>query len=248
MSAVRGMNDYMDILKRLETYRERMGKTKKEMAKMFGVHETHYGKLESGIVRITYERLQCFASQGGDIYYLFTGYERESGPVKDYLARCATQTGREIMLHILMTFIEFGNWLDGTSREKDCLDKMPPTIYRSLRLMELEGKKYSIWERIRRMEWLTQIQMADILDIDVKRYRAMEKEKRLPTAELIYAMYRHLDYSPQLFLDRETFYVDELNHYWNQLSDMGRRYLEFLMELIFCGIEKMEEDSVQNRD
>ena len=51
------MVDYSDVLKRLKAYRENLNMTKDEMAKMFDVHPTHYGKLESGSIRISYEGL-----------------------------------------------------------------------------------------------------------------------------------------------------------------------------------------------
>ena len=143
-------------------------------------------------------------------------------------------------MNVVVDLIALGNWLDGNAQTKASLDEMPSTMHRSMRLLELESKEYSIWKKIRNIEFLTQIQMADILDIDVKRYRGIEKGDTLPTVEIIYAVYCSLDYSPQLFFDREKFYVDELNHYWNRLSDTSRQYIEFLLENIIQKIVEYE--------
>lgn len=234
------MIDYSEVLGRLSAYRRKLDLSKEEMAGMFGVHPTHYGKLEAGTIRISFEGLNNFIGHGGDIYYLFTGHAREAGPVEGYLSRCKTKVGQEKLLHILVAFIELGTWLDEVGQRKVTLDEMPPTVYRSLRLMELEKKSLTIWKRIRNVEQLTQVKMAKLLDIDVKRYRQIEKGKSLPTVEIIYAMYCRLDYSPQLFFDREKFYVDELNHYWNGLSGENKQYLESLLDSVIQKIVESE--------
>lgn len=256
------MIDYSEVLGRLNAYRKKLNMSKEEMSRMFGVHPTHYGKLEAGTIRISFEGLTNFICQGGDIYYLFTGRERETGPIGNYLSECRTKDGREKLLHILISYIELGIWMDKKENAKESLDDigrkkvsldealqtkadrygMPSTVHKSLRLMEMEEDGLTIWKRIRMVESLTQIQMAKVLDIDVKRYRQLEKGKTLPTVEIIYAMYCRLDYSPQLFFDRDTFYLDELNYYWNRLSGESKQYLETLLDSV---IHKIEENEIR---
>ena len=87
---------------------------------------------------------------------------------------------------------------------------------------------------------MTQEQMAEQLDINMKRYRQIEREKVKPNAEILYAVYCQLDYSPQLFLDREKFYIDELNYYWNRLSRKSKVYLESLLSSVTRKIAENE--------
>ncbi len=234
------MVDYSNIWKHLSAYRLERNMMKKEMAKLFNVKESQYGKLEAGTVKITYEKLQCFEANGGDIYYIFTGCRRESGPIYGYVSKCKTKAGKEKLLDILIGFIELGTWLDAGSQTKVCLDEMPPTMHKCIRLMELEKSELTLWNRIRNIEALNQIEMAEVLEIDVKYYRALEKDETLPKVEVLYALFNQLHYSPQLFFDREKFYLDELNHYWNRLSKENQVYLDSMINSIISRIVKNE--------
>lgn len=234
------MADYSEILGRLNAYRIKLNMSKRQMAKMFGVHSTHYGKLEAGSKRISYKSLACFAGNGGDVYQLFTGHACENGPIDSFLSKCRTDVGRKKLLNMIIASIDLGIWIDTVSQKKVSLDELPLTMHKSLRLMEMEGNDLTIWQRIRKIELLTQEQMAAKLDINVKRYRQIEKEKVKPNAEILYAVYCQLDYSPQLFLDRERFYIDELNHYWNRLSRKNRAYLESLLGSVIRKIAEKE--------
>ena len=222
------MSDYSNFLHRLIAYRDKMNLTQEAMAELFGVHQSHYGRYESGSRVISFKSLKKFEENGGDLFQLLTGCKRANGPVKDFLSRCPDADSRKKMLELLIWGIEFGSWMDQRSQ-----DESAGAMRKCIRLMELRGSKYSVWEGIRKVEDLTQIEMAKLLDVEVKRYRRIEKEETDPDVEILCTLYDKLQYSPQLFFDAEQFYIDELNFYWNLLAEDTKAFLGKIIEAAF---------------
>ena len=47
--------------------------------------------------------------------------------------------------------------------------------------------------------------MASLLDINIKRYRRIEKNQVLPDADILYSLYMKLGYSPLIVMDSDFF-------------------------------------------
>lgn len=225
------MSDYYNFLHRLNAYREKMEMTQEEMAQMFGVHQSHYGRFETGERVISFSSLKQFEENGGDLFQLLTGCERVSGPAGSYLKECTTVEGKAKLLGLLIWAVECGSWMDRRPQ-----DEAARGLRKCMRLMELKEGRYSIWEGIRKLEDLTQVQMAELLDIEVKKYRRIEKKDKEPDVELLCTLFDKLQYSPQIFFDVEKFYVDELNFYWNLLKPETKTFVE---QMIDAALEKI---------
>ena len=226
------MSGYSNFLHRLNAYREASRLTQKDMAEMFGVHQSHYGRYEAGERGIGFKSLQCFEDNGGDLFLLITGCERPGGPMGEYLKACKTDSAKVNLIGLLVWSIDFGFWMDGRDKGDST-----QSVKKCIRLLEANVDGQTLWERIRKTEGLTQIEMAALLDIEVKRYRRIEKAEIEPDVEVLCNLYDKLQYSPQMFFDIETFYVDELNFYWNMLSLESK---EFLEKLIDAGIQRIK--------
>lgn len=229
------MSDYSNFLHRLSAYREKMNLTQEKMAELFGVHQSHYGRYEAGSRVIGFESLKTFEKNGGDLFQLLTGCERVDGPVGEMLTKCTTTEGKTKLLGLLVWGIEFGGWLDNRSQ-----DESASAMRKCIRLMELKEGRYSLWEGIRKVEDKTQIELAELLNIEVKRYRRIEKEEIYPDMEVLCTLYDKLQYSPQMFFDMDMFYVDELNFYWNKLSDSTKAFLDKLFSAAVAKIVDFE--------
>lgn len=231
------MSDYSKFLQRLNAYRQNLQLTQTQMAELFGMHQSHYGRCEAGTRVVPFQSLKTFEKRGGDLFLLLTGNERSEGPVETFLAACRDDTAKDRMIKLLIWCVEFGCWMDHRD-EKDLVTTMRKGVW----LVELEDHKTSLWERIRKVEGLTQLDMADLLGMEVKRYRRIEKREIDADVEVLCALYDRLHYSPQMFFDVDRFYVDELNYYWNLLLEDTKGFLRKIVE---AAIEKMQGASGQ---
>lgn len=230
-------SNYMHVLERLADYRIQKDMTQLKMGEMFGITQGHYAKLEAGTKIISYQSLLNFEKNGGDIYYLITGMEFTMGQINEYLSMCKTSNGKMRLFQALVWIIHRG--CDLYSRQSTAnLQK----TYKSLRLVEKFGSGCTIWESIRKSESLSQIQMAEIFDIDVKRYRRIEKMEVSPDAEILNTLYCKLEYSPLVIFHRELYFLDELNHIWNVFPDGIRNKLQPLIQEVIVFIQLYEKE------
>ena len=95
-----------------------------------------------------------------------------------------------------------------------------------MRLLQNYSENLTVWENIRRVERRSQEEMAGIFDINIKRYRKIEKGYSMPDAEILQTLYEKMQYSPLLVLDQKKYYLDELNRVWALLQPEWRRETE----------------------
>lgn len=224
---------YSSVINRLKWYRKELNKTQDSMSQMFEVGQAHYSKLEDGKKIISYHSLEMFEKNGGDIQFLITGEKYEQGRIDQYLAQCRTENGKKELLKLLFWVSRQGEALG--SQERKLLTKKTSA---SIALIEYMEKDMSIWKSIRLLEKLTQIQMADILDINIKRYRRIEKMQSKPDAEILYTAYEKLGYSPLIIMKQEYYYLRELNTVWDKFSEKTIRKLD---EIVRQGITLIQE-------
>lgn len=235
-------SSYFDIPKRLLEYRRLSNATQEQMSKLFGVAQTHYGKLEQGSKIISFRSLKCFEEHGGDVYYLITGSRRKFGEMNRYMDKCKTEQGKLQIFKFMLCVFDLG--VNLLSRTDSILF---PTTYKCLQLAEGEKKTVSIWENIRKTEGLTQIKMAEKLDISVKRYRRIEKGVVDPDAEILNTLYCEFEYSPMVIMDRQMFYLDEMNHIWEIFPEEIRIKIKQMLENALILINEYE-DRITNEE
>ncbi len=226
------MANYADVLRRLNAYRERMALSKEAMAKILGVYGNNYHQIENGKRMLSMDSLKNFEKNGGNLYLLFTGRERTEGPIDQILAKCKTDEQKSQIYNILIANIEFASWSEGYPS-----GQVFTHLQKARRLFSEELMKDSLWKRIRKLEYLNQIQMAELLEVETKRYRRIELEQIQPDLGVLCALERNLNYSPQLFFDRNQFFVDELNYYWSRLSEGSKQYVT---DVVVAAIEKIK--------
>lgn len=219
-------SNYSKVPERLFAYRKMLRKSQEEMGMEFDVNQSHYCKLEDGSKIISYNSLKHFEKHGGDIYYLLTGRNYCSGKMDEYIARCKTAVGRAECLRMMLWLTKQGILLC-ENRDFVSLER----AWKSVELAEEEREETSVWKSIRKVENLTQEEMAQKLDISIKRYRRIERLEVKPDAEVLNTLFCVLGYSPFVILHREIFYTDEVNRIWEEFPDEIRVVLEeVLME------------------
>lgn len=218
-------SNYSEIPQRLSAYRKALNMSQEEMGRQFAVNQSHYYKLETGAKIISYKSMKQFRQNGGDLCYLITGEKYQRGIADEYIGRCRTQTGRTEAMKLILWLTEQGILLHSGSTEE--LDKK---MWKHIKLAEREKEDASVWKKIRMIEDLSQIQMAEKLDISIKRYRRIEERKVEPDAEILSILYVEFGYSPLVILDRESYCMNEINSIWDSFPENIRKYLNRLLD------------------
>lgn len=242
--------NYSEIPERLSAYRRALDKTQVEMSEVFAVNQSHYNKLESGQKVISYRSMLQFIENGGDIVYLITGKEYCPGFLNDYINCRKTDTGRVETLKAILWLTKQGILYSGSNLPKNVWEeKFSKDASRSLEkswkyvaMFENEESTGSIWENIRIIERISQVDMAGQLEIDIKRYRRLEKLMIMPDAAILQALYNIFGYSPMIAFDKEIYCVDEINKIWNLFPNALRKELEAILKRDIRLISRYERD------
>lgn len=217
--------NYLSIPMRLAGYRELMNLSQTQMGEKLGVTQSHYSKLESGLKGVSFRNLKCFEENGGDAFFLITGDHRREGELEHYLERGGSRYEKTRIFEILV-------WATETGRRSlgDDAAALTERTGKCIRLIRNYSEDLSVWRNIRKAEDCSQEDMAKIFDINIKRYRSIEKGESMPDAEILQTLYEKMNYSPLLILDRRMYYLDELNRVWEALPQDCFREVRILVE------------------
>lgn len=220
---------YSKVVERLGQYREQLGLSQTEMGRHLGVTQSHYQKLEKGMKVISRRSLEAFQNAGLDVFWLLTGTKKGSGILDDYLNGLESTIQMRKMLEVIIWVAE-----EGARVHRMEYDVSLGKAHDLLKICELNEP--FIWKKIREVENLTQNQMAGLLEINIKRYRKMEKGEVPEDAAILASLYENLHYSPMLILNRKKYCLDELNNIWDKFSEpwMKRfsKYLEASSDIL----------------
>lgn len=225
---------YDAIPARLCEYRNQLNKSQEEMSELFMVSQSQYNKLENGNHIISYESLKAFWKSGGDIYFLITGERYQPGILERYTEKCKTSEEKAEILKLLIWTVK-----QGMRRLEYEIPAELKSMWKYVALAENEYTTENIWLNIRKAEHLSQQKLAKLIDIDVKRYRRLEKLCIDPDADILAVLYQKLQYSPLLFLENQLFYPDVLNRIWNEFPSELQAELEDWMD---AGIYVMDPE------
>lgn len=171
---------YHDFLERLREERISRQWSQVQMGQKMRMTQSHYSKAEMGSRRFTYYEIKCLCETNFDIYYVFTGYRCKS-EYRDYFMKC-TYGELKCYLGMLCSVVEH-------LYEKRLLELEENTC-RKIELMQYAlipcKNNKTIFYSLRRGMDYSQKEMADILDIDVKKLRNIENGSVLPDSEIIW--------------------------------------------------------------
>ena len=209
------MNDcYKDFLNRLIQYRNRLNMTQEMTSELLGITQSQLSKQELGKTIVPYKSLVIFNKMGWDVDYLLTGKGSEHKPSKltDIL-------GKTDEIHY-RSMLEFITWALAIGIEKSVPEL---SIEEKCELCILKMKCSSDEDEsvifvIRKIAGEAQISMAEKLGVNIKKYRALEKVKIYPDAELLLGIYQLSGCKPSLFLATdhiENVIIDDL---WSRIA------------------------------
>lgn len=229
-----------DIAHRLYLYRKKLNKKQEEMCKIFNVTQGYYNKLENGQHLLSFHCLQALYKEGGDVYYLLTGQEYHPGILDTYISKF--QDAKEIA-----QFLKLLIWTTEQGMDRLHLENREElhSMWKYVSLAENEYITKSIWINIRKAEELSQLEMAELMDINIKRYRRIEKMDSLPDAVILATLYEKLSYSPLLFLENKLYFPDIINRIWKTFPEaLTQELISFLDD----GVHLISEKSIKSID
>ena len=224
------MDTYYKIPKRLEEYRRKLSYTQEQMGELMGVGQDHYQRVEQGAVTISYHSLQQIEEHGGDIYYLITGKQQNSGYMNMLLEECENSEMERMLLRMYLFYLESGLC--------KVQGKVEEEIRRYLRMAEGTLEEDTIWRGIRISEQITHIKMAETLEINRKRYRKLENKSA--DAYLPNQLYRKFHFFPFQIFEKGNFYLNELNQLLETLPDSIQEEIKERLKDYICWMKREE--------
>lgn len=173
---------YQKFRERIKEERVRLELSQLEIGQVLRMSQSHYSKIELGTRRLSYYETQCLCETEADVYYIFTG-EKCNLEMNDSFSKC---TFDELLcllkiLCILFTCLHNNKMI---SLSNDMQKKIENIQYSLISCKK--GK--TIFYKLRRALNYNQMKMADLLEVDVKKLRAMESGKILPDSEIIWQL------------------------------------------------------------
>ena len=194
---------YDTVLKRLREERKRLNWTQEEMSQKLWLTQSHYNKIENGFKRLSYRELQRLNEIGVDVYHILTGKRIENPFSEEYFKNCndlAATALCQITYAVLSALSRMEKNISETGR------RITNTSY----ILSNRSTGKSLWLLLRDCNNLKQTQMAEIIKIDVKKYRKLEQKLLLPDSEIIFQTCDCFQVSPFLFLDERGFAIKEI--------------------------------------
>lgn len=214
------MNSYYEeFLKRLVQYRIRLNMTQETISRQLGITQSQLSKQELGKIIVPYKSLVSFMKMGWDVDYLLTGksFRREESKLTDMLNDVEEVNYKPMLEFIAWTLARgIEKSASGLSMEDQCEICI-------LKMKCNEDTDESIMYEIRKIAGEAQIAMAERLGVNIKKYRALEKEQVFPDAELLLGIYEITRCRPSLFLmddHIEDVIIDDL---WSRVDSERRK-------------------------
>lgn len=214
---------YDKMLIRLNAYRKMQNMSQENMGSVMGITQSHYSKLENGKKIISGEELYNLKKNGIDVDYLISG-KRSPRTVLDELMETCSQKKRAELLQLIVWTIQQG--MDTAQIESSA----DVRCTREIELLRYQvfphTSKNTVWYRIRVANEMTQSEMAEALDVSVKRYREIEKGNTRASAEVAAALYENLGYLPSIILELDMVNLSCLNLIWEEFEEKLQTKLE----------------------
>ena len=214
------MNSYYEeFLKRLVQYRIRLNMTQETISRQLGITQSQLSKQELGKIIVPYKSLVSFMKMGWDVDYLLTGksFRREESKLTDMLNDVEEVNYKPMLEFIAWTLARgIEKSASGLSMEDQCEICI-------LKMKCNEDTDESNMYEIRKIAGEAQIAMAERLGVNIKKYRALEKEQVFPDAELLLGIYEITGCRPSLFLmddHIEDVIIDDL---WSRVDSERRK-------------------------
>lgn len=211
-----GMNPlYEEALHRVLNYRVRNQLSQEDMGKLMGVTQSHYCKLEQGKKVISGEALLHLNEMKVDVDFFITGEETLETELNTYIQRYPEHAAE--IVQIMVWLVNRGISMMDKVQEWGTVD-----YQKEMELLHLKEwnnlARERVWYGIRKVNDLTQVEMSKLLDVNIKKYREIEKVSRIPDAEVLTNLYDKTGVTPSFLFPGLQNNINILNRTWKNFS------------------------------
>ncbi len=183
----------------------------------------NYCRIEKGNRRFSYYEIKELYKSNFDVNYIFSG-QRSNRSYREILGECSYREALALF-SVLASMITYF-W--GRKRT-EFWESMYQRV-KFMRLIDIEcAEQQNLFLLVRHDLKYLQPQMAELLEVDIKKLRDLEKGKCLPDSELLWFMYDRFHIPPAVILKEEKGLIGEMSCIMEWLESVGE---ETSIELI----------------
>lgn len=216
--------DYVKMLERFAEYRKSLAMMQANVAERLGVTQSRFSKGESGRESISNDFLTALYEGGWDIDYVVAGIKRKKK--------------KKLLRDELIDFTE----------DKEVFKIIYWAMYNQCKAYS-DFKRYSlelnllnfmchhdnvtVFEAVRRINNINQLDYAERLNLTIKKCRSLEKGIVYPTADLIRHIYNMFGCRPTLLLKSEGIIWNLLENIWGNIPSADEKtFVNFINNAI----------------
>lgn len=182
------------IVKKLQDFRKLSQLRQSEMAEYLDMTQSEYSKIELGKTKLSYEVLNKLHKQGCDIDMLIVGVEENS--VLPTLSELYVESDTSKFISWLkLCEWAMEHWMKENGKEE------------TIGFVNADSNMTALEKLRQAYGGISQQEMADIIGVNIKKYRRLEKEQVKLDAELMSNIYEATKCRPSFFLDEDNYYL-----------------------------------------
>lgn len=190
---------YSLIVRKLQEYRKKSNILQNEMAEYLDITQSEYSKIELGKTKLSYEVLNKLHKKGCDIDMLITG--KEADAILPSLEKVYVESDiQKFSSWLKLCEWAMEHWMEEEGKEEQIGSRL-------LKIFVSDDQNMTPLEKLRKAYGVSQQQMAEIVGVNIKKYRQLEKGKIQLDAELMANIYEATKCRPSYFLDENSYYL-----------------------------------------
>lgn len=218
---------YENVLERLREERGRLSITKADMSRYLHMDQSNYRKAELGQYRrFSYFEVKSMSDLGINVNYIYTGKVKKVITL-DFIEKLSVNRLKSI-LQIIYTIVELSYKEDFNQQYKALLEELKYIFF-----IKQNVNPSDIFLTVRRLKGYTQIKMANIIGIDVKKLRDLENGKKLPDSEIISKMYEAFKILPVVIIGTENCMLDTILYILDEIKKEDREKIVSIIKILF---------------
>ena len=219
---------YENVLERLREERGRLSITKADMSRYLHMDQSNYRKAELGqYIRFSYFEVKSMSDLGINVNYIYTGKVKKVITL-DFIEKLSVNRLKSI-LQIIYTIVELSYKEDFNQQYKALLEELKYIFF-----IKQNVNPSDIFLTVRRLKGYTQIKMADMIGVDVKKLRDLENGKKLPDSEIISKMYEVFKILPVVMIETKNCMLDTILYILNEIKKEDREKIVDIIKLLFA--------------
>lgn len=163
---------------------------------------------------------------GLNVNYIYTGKNKKLISL-DFIEK-PNINSLKCILQIMYTVIELSNKEEFNLQYEALLEEMKYVSF-----IKQNTKPNNIFLTVRKLKGYTQIKMANIIGIDVKKLRDLENGKKLPDSEIISKMYEAFKILPVVIIGTENCMLDTILYILDEIKKEDREKIVSIIKILF---------------